>query len=83
MRKQNTIEQHELTIYPKDYIHDISIAIKHRKFGPIVLSATYCPPKHSISKEFMEYFETLGLRFIARGDDNANHTQKRMVNLTK
>ena len=58
----------------KDYIQATSILIEDRKFGPIILSATYCPPKNPISKEkFMEYFDTLGPRFIAGGDYNAKH----------
>ena len=63
---KNTIKHHELIIFQKDYIQATSIAIEDRKDGPIVFSAMYCPPKHKISKEkFMEYFETLGSRFIA------------------
>ena len=43
-------------MFQKDWIQATSIAIEDRKYVPIVLSATYCPPKHSISKEkFMEY----------------------------
>ena len=59
-------------MFQKDYIEATSIEIKDRKYGPTVLSATYCPPKHSISKEkFIEYFEILGRRFIVGGDYNA------------
>ncbi|XP_060828967.1 uncharacterized protein LOC132914147 [Bombus pascuorum] len=36
------------------------------------MSAVYCPPRHSISKED---FDNLGNRFIAGGDYNTKHTQ--------
>ena len=59
---RTTIEHHQLTMFHKDYIQATSIAIVGRKYAPIILSATYYPQKHSISKEkFIEYFETLGL----------------------
>ena len=52
---KNTIKHHELTMFQKDCIEATSIAIEDRK--------------HSISKEkFMEYFETLGPRFIVGGN---------------
>ena len=56
-------------MFQKDYIKATSIAIEDQLF-----SATYCPPKHSFSKEkYMEYFETLSPRFISGSDYNSKH----------
>lgn len=41
----------------------------------ITLSAIYCPPRHTISKEdFKNFFAKLGHRFISGGDWNAKHS---------
>ena len=43
--------------------------------GPILISAIYSPPKLSIKKDdYVEFFKTLGNRFLAVCDYNANHT---------
>ena len=53
--------------YEKSFIQATSINI--------VVSALYCPPRHSISKEQLSsFFETLGPKFLAGGDFNAKHT---------
>lgn len=41
----------------------------------IVISAIYCPPRHNIkSEQFLDFFSTLGSKFVAAGDYNAKHT---------
>lgn len=63
-----------LEAYSTDYLQATSIRLEDRA-GPIVLSAVYCPPKHRISEQmFLEYFQTLGHRYIAGGDWNAKNT---------
>jgi len=48
-----------------------SIAVEDRS-GRITISATYSPLKHIIKKEqYINFFKTLGNRFIAAGDYNA------------
>jgi len=43
--------------------------------GCITILVTYSPPKHIIKKEqYINFFKTLGYRFIAAGDCNAKHT---------
>jgi len=47
--------------------------------GRITISATYSSPKHIIKKEqYINFFKTLGYRFIAAGDYNAKHTHWRL-----
>lgn len=58
--------------FEKDYIQATSISIPHCN---ITISSIYCPPKYNISREqFLNYFDTLGPKFIAAGDYNAKHT---------
>lgn len=71
---RKNIKHHELIKYEEEHIQATSIEIQEWT-GPLVLSAVYCPPKHKIkAPKFIEYFETLGPRFIAGGDYNAKHT---------
>jgi len=43
--------------------------------GQITLAAVYCRPHFTISEnQFLDFFNTLGDRFIAAGDYNAKHT---------
>jgi hypothetical protein len=41
----------------------------------LTIVAVYCPPRHNIKEEnFLEFFQTLGNKFIARGDFNSKNT---------
>ncbi|KAK7871524.1 hypothetical protein R5R35_010330 [Gryllus longicercus] len=57
----------------KDYLQATSIQV-YDKFGPLVISAIYSPPKHKITTDqYIKFFRTLGTRFIAGGDYNAKN----------
>ena len=71
---KNAVKHHELPKYDKDYIQATSVSIEDWN-GQITLTALYCSPKHSITKtQFVEFYKTLGDRFLAGGDYNAKHT---------
>ena len=58
--------------YRTDHIQATSINIPDNN---ITISSIYCPPRYSINRnQFLDYFATLGPRFIAAGDYNAKHT---------
>ena len=41
----------------------------------LTLAAVYCPPRFSLNEsQFLDFFKTLGEKFIAAGDYNAKHT---------
>lgn len=63
----------ELEGYKKDYLQATSIIIEDLH-GPLVLSAVYCPPKHSNTKmDYLAFLQSLGNRFIAGGDFNSKN----------
>lgn len=69
------IAHFEMEKYEKDHIQSTAVGIRDLN-GTIVVAAVYCPPKHSITKDrFLNYFATLGNRFIIGGDYNAKHLQ--------
>ncbi|KAH8263977.1 hypothetical protein KR026_004348, partial [Drosophila bipectinata] len=52
--------------------------------GILSIAAVHCPPRFSISeRQFMDFYNSLGDRFIAAGDYNAKHTHwgSRLVTL--
>ena len=64
----------EILEFRKDYIQATSILIEDI-YGPLVLSAAYCPPKHNNTRiEYTEYLKSLGHRLIAGGDFNSKNT---------
>lgn len=68
------IKHHPHSTYAKPYLQSTSISVQSGN-GLITLAAVYCPPRFSITEDiFMEYFNTLGERFVAAGDYNAKHT---------
>lgn len=72
---RKNIKHHELIKHDEEQLQATSIQIEEWN-GPLVLSAVYCPPRHQIkTNDFIEYFETLGPRFIAGGDYNAKNIQ--------
>lgn len=71
---RNRIKHHHLNNFDKNYLQSTSIALQLNN-GSTTLAAVYCPPRFPISEDqFMEFFNTLGDRFIAAGDYNAKHT---------
>lgn len=71
---KSSIRHYELQKFSKEHIQATSIVVEDWT-GPLTISALYSPPKHSITKtQYLEYYKTLGNRFIAGGDYNAKHT---------
>lgn len=69
----NKIEHFEIHKTEKDYVQATNVKIKDSN-GLLVVSAVYCPPRHAVKgKQFEDFFQTLGSRFIAGGDFNAKH----------
>lgn len=59
---RNNIKHHEICPYSKDYLQATNVVIEERD-GPIVISATYSPPKHSIKNtQYEDFFNSLGHR---------------------
>jgi hypothetical protein len=70
---RNTIKHFILPNYQYDHLQATSIVVEDW-MGPLTVSALYCPPRHNIADhQFLEYFNTLGPRFLAGGDYNAKH----------
>lgn len=71
---KNRIKHHEIEGYCKDHIQATSICLEEWN-SKCIISAVYCPPKHAIKKrDFINFFDTLGEKFIAGGDYNSKHT---------
>jgi len=72
---KNSIKHYELDKYDREYLQATTIMIEDW-IGPLIISAIYSPPKHNIkADQYVQYFNSLGHRFIAGGDFNAKHTQ--------
>ncbi|KAG5347518.1 RTJK polymerase, partial [Acromyrmex charruanus] len=70
---KTTIKHHLTGINEDEFIQAINVTLNDQE-GSIIVSAVYCPPKHSIKTEmFQKFFKSLGHRFIAAGDFNAKH----------
>ncbi|XP_017473031.1 PREDICTED: RNA-directed DNA polymerase from mobile element jockey-like [Rhagoletis zephyria] len=70
---RNRIKHHHLTGIAENYLQATSICVQTKQ-GDITLSAVYCPPRFTITeKQFMDFFSSLGERFLAAGDYNAKH----------
>jgi len=71
---KETIERYELLKYEEDPIQATSIKMKGFPYE-ITITAVYCPPRHNLKEEHFEtFFQTLGPKFIARGDYNSKQT---------
>ena len=69
---RNNIKHYPMPEYRTEHIQATSIAITGSN---VVIASIYCPPRHNISKEqFVDFFSTLGTKFIVAGDYNAKHT---------
>lgn len=70
---KNSIKHYQLPNYQYDHIQAASIVVEDWT-GPLTVSSLYCPPRHNITEQyFLDYYTTLGPRFIAGGDYNAKH----------
>lgn len=45
-----------------------------RKNWRLLIAVVYCPPKHTIKKKFVKFFNTLENRFLASRDYNSKDT---------
>lgn len=71
IRKQ--IKHYELPQFKSPHIQATNVCITDWN-GDLTVSAVYCPPRHNIRRnDFIEFFNTLGPRFIAGGDFNAKN----------
>ncbi|KAL4097143.1 hypothetical protein QTP88_021967 [Uroleucon formosanum] len=71
---KETIKHYELDKHPQEHLQASSVHIKDGNID-LTISAIYCPPRHKVDdKKFIEFFQTLGSRFIAGRDYNAKHT---------
>lgn len=70
---KNNIKHHYVGSYSENHLQATTIAVTE-KTTLLNISAVYCPPKHNITKDnYLNFFQTLGNRFIAAGDFNAKH----------
>lgn len=68
----NKIRHFPLPEFGRDHIQATSVNIIDYR---VTLSSIYCPPRHNINRDqFLDFFATLGTKFIAAGDYNAKHT---------
>ena len=68
------IQHHLLCKIETSHLQAVSIEVGDW-FGPLTISAAYCPPNYPSNKiSFLNYFNSLGNRFLAGGDFNAKHT---------
>lgn len=71
---RSSIKHYPLQCYSKEYMQATSICFDSPSYK-INISSIYCPPRFSVSEEqFLDFFSTLGARFIVAGDFNAKHT---------
>ena len=70
---KTAIKHHLTGINEDEFIQATNVTLNDQQ-GSFIVSAVYCPPKHSIKTElFQKFFKSLGRRFIAAGDFNAKH----------
>lgn len=68
------IKHYFLQEYCTDHLQATSICLDCLG-EKITFSAVYCPPRFSITaSQFLDFFKTLGNKFLAAGDYNAKHT---------
>jgi len=71
---KSSIKHHLHSHYSRDYLQATSVTIEDW-VAPLTLAAVYCPPKHVIkASKFLNFYSTLGPRFLAGGDYNAKHS---------
>ena len=71
---KKSLQLYEMEKHEKSHLKAISIKATDKNNTQITVSAVYCPPRYSITKEeFSTFFDTLGPKFIAGGDFNSKH----------
>ena len=71
---KNNISHYEGHHFCTQYIQATNVVVNEYA-GPLQITAVYSPPRHTINKEeYIQFFKTLGNRFLAGGDYNAKHT---------
>lgn len=71
---KNNIRHNVHSAFREEWLQATTITI-NEKFGPINISAIYCPPKHNPKQDmFNKFFNTLGNKFISGGDWNCKNT---------
>lgn len=70
---KESISHYEELKFETEKIQATAINIKMKDYF-ITVASLYSPPKHAIKKDqYLEFFESLGHRFILGGDFNAKH----------
>jgi hypothetical protein len=71
---KNTIQHYELPKFEENFLQATAIKVKMQTYD-LTIAAVYCPPRHNIKEEnFLEFFQTLGNKFIAGGDFDSKNT---------
>lgn len=71
---KSTINHFEQPKYAFNFLQATTVEIV-TQYGKTTVASVYCPPIHSNKKEiFMNFFSTLGNKFIVGGDFNAKHS---------
>jgi hypothetical protein len=70
---RSSIVHHELTKFQQDFLQ--ATTIEFRKLPtPLVISAVYCPPRHTLTKtKLKSFFDTVSNIFLCGGDYNCKH----------
>lgn len=70
---KNSLKHDLLPSFTTDYLQATTVKLQDWH-GDLVISAIYSPPRHRFHQQmFMDYFNTLGVRFVAGGDWNAKN----------
>jgi hypothetical protein len=71
---RSSIAHHELSHFQQDFLQATTIEVRKLP-TPLVISAVYCPPRHTLTKpKLKSFFDTLGNMFLCGGDYNCKHT---------
>jgi exonuclease III len=70
---KTTIKHHMQSSYKQNFLQTAIVSVEDSD-RPLTISAVYLPPKHAIKQEQLEFYNSIGHRFIAGGDYNAKHT---------
>ena len=71
---KSTLKHVELKKFKTAEIQGTSVEVEDH-VGKLTVTAIYSPPKHNIKQvSYVNFFKTLGRRFIVGGDYNAKHT---------
>ena len=68
------LKHYFLSSYAQNHLQATSVCI-HCAENDLVLSAVYFPPRFTLNEhQFLDFFNTLGSKFLAAGDYNSKHT---------